>query len=74
MLCSLYLQDQGIKRLKQELRTYTSRRKDEVSSHRVDLLMKDVMFSHLSLLVILGCIVGIFLGILSRVTGVGVIV
>ena len=29
------------------------------------------MFSHLQLLVILGCAVGIFLGVLSQITGVG---
>lgn len=69
-----YTQDQGIKRLKQELKSYTATRKNEVSSRRVELLMRNMMFSHLSLLVILGCAVGIFLGILSRLTGVGQII
>lgn len=71
---SLYSQDQGIKRLKQELIMYTTRRKQEVSSQRVELLIKDMMFSHLCLLVVFGCIVGILLGVLSRITGVGVII
>ena len=67
-------QDQGIRRLKQELKSYTVKRKEEVSSHRVELLMRDIMFSHLNLLVIFGCTVGIFLGILSRITGVGQVI
>lgn len=67
-------QDQGIKKLKQELKSYTTRRKEEVPSNRVELLMKDLLFSHLQLLVILGCVVGIFLGVLSRITGVGQII
>lgn len=71
---SSYSQDQGIQRLKQELRIYTTQWKEGISSKRVDLLIKDMMFGHLSLLVVLGCIVGILLGILSRITGVGVII
>ncbi|KAK2568600.1 hypothetical protein P5673_006538 [Acropora cervicornis] len=66
--------DQGIQRLKQELRMYTTQWKEDISSKRVDRLIKDMMFGHLSLLVVLGCIVGILLGILSRITGVGVII
>lgn len=69
-----YSQDQGIKNLKQELKSYTTRRKEEVPSNRVELLMKDLLFSHLQLLVILGCVVGIFLGVLSRISGVGQII
>lgn len=65
-----FSQDQGIKRLKQELKSYTAARKEEVPSNKVELLIKDLMFSHLQLLVILGCAVGIFLGVLSQITGV----
>ena len=43
-------------------------------SNRVELLMKDLLFSHLQLLVILGCVVGIFLGVLSQISGVGQII
>ena len=43
-------------------------------SNRVELLMKDLLFSRLQLLVILGCVVGIFLGVLSRISGVGQII
>lgn len=53
---------------------YTTQWKRDVSSKRIDILIKDIIFGHLSLLVVLGCIVGILLGILSRVTGVGVII
>ena len=43
-------------------------------SNRVELLMKDLLLSHLQLLVILGCVVGIFLGVLSQISGVGQII
>lgn len=65
------LQGEGIKRLQQEVKRYTTRKKDEVSSERVELLIREIIYSHLNLLIVLGCVVGISLGIISKLTGVG---
>lgn len=68
---SSYTLDEGLNRLKQEVNRYTTRRKTEVSSQRVKLLIREIMYSHLNLLIVLGCAAGIFLGIMSKLTGVG---
>lgn len=68
---SSYAQDEGIKRLQQEVKRYTTRRKDEVCSERLELLIRDIMYGHLNLLILLGCAVGISLGVISKLTGVG---
>lgn len=68
---SPFYQDEGLNRLKQEVNRYTTRRKTEVSSQRVKLLIREIMYSHLNLLIVLGCAAGIFLGIMSKLTGVG---
>lgn len=72
--CPLLIQDEGIKRLQQEVKRYTARRKDEVPSERVELLIRDIMYRHLNLLILLGCAVGISLGIISKLAGVGQVV
>lgn len=69
--CSSFIQDEGLHRLRQEVQRYTTRRKNKISSQRVELLIRDMMYSHLNLLTVLGCATGIFLGVISKITGVG---
>ena len=42
-----------------------------MSSQRIELLIRDIMYSHLNLLIVLGCAVGVSLGLVSKLTGVG---
>lgn len=69
--CSSFIRNEGLHRLRQEFQIYTTRRKNKISSQRVELLIKEMMYSHLNLLTVLGCAAGIFLGVISNITGVG---
>lgn len=68
---SSYAQGEGVKGLQQEVKRYTTRRKDEVSPERLELLITEIMYSHFNLLILLGCAIGISLGVISKLTGVG---
>lgn len=64
-------QDEGLQSLRQEVQRYTTRTQNKISSRIVGLLIRDMMYGHLNLLTVLGCAAGIFLGVMSKITGVG---
>lgn len=65
-------QDEGLQSLRQEVQRYTTRTKNKISSRKVGLLIRDMMYGHsVNLLTGLGCAAGIFLGVMSKITGVG---
>lgn len=42
-----------------------------MSPERLELLIREIMYSHFNLLILLGCAIGISLGVISKLTGVG---
>lgn len=68
------LQDATATKLKQEIIAYLCQGNIRVSEDQVTKFVKTIIYRHLNWIIITGCIVGFFMGIVSQLTSIARII
>lgn len=65
------LQELCVRKVKQEVNKYLTHRLKSITSEKVTCFVETSIRTHLGWLVVVGCITGMLLGLLSQASGIG---